>query len=109
MSSDRVTTAPASSSAPGVAAQTVSVENGSIASLVHAARPSIVSVHQTVTQSAPTGGRLQGTAAGTGFVLSADGYIVTNNHVVAEGDDTTITFSDGSEESATIVAADPDP
>ena len=98
---------PAAVSAPGVAAQTVSVDGGSIAALVHAARPSIVSVHQTVTQSSPIGGQLQGTAAGTGFVLSADGYIVTNNHVVAEGDDTTITFSDGSEESATIVAADP--
>jgi putative serine protease PepD len=98
---------PAAVSAPGVAAQTVSVESGSIAALVHAARPSIVSVHQTVTKSSPTGGQLQGTAAGTGFVLSAEGYIVTNNHVVAEGDDITITFSDGSEESATIVAADP--
>ena len=50
-----------------------------------------------------------GHAAGTGFVLSADGYIVTNNHVIAEGDDTTITFSDGSEESATIVGGRPDP
>ena len=99
--------APSAASVPGVAAQTVSVDNGSIASLVHAARPSIVSVHQTVTQTNPIGGQLQGTAAGTGFVLSTDGYIVTNNHVVAEGDDTTITFSDGSEESATIVAADP--
>ena len=94
-------------SAPGVAAQTVATQSGSIGDLVHAARPSIVSVHQTVTQSSPTGGQRQGTAAGTGFVLSADGYIVTNNHVVAEGDDTTITFADGTEESATIVAADP--
>jgi len=94
-------------SAPSVAAQTVATQSGSIGDLVHAARPSIVSVHQTVTQSSPTGGQLQGTAAGTGFVLSADGYIVTNNHVVAEGDNTTITFADGSEESATIVAADP--
>ena len=98
---------PAATSAPGVATQTVSVESGSIADLVEAARPSIVSVRQTVTQSDPIGGQRQGTAAGTGFVLSADGYIVTNNHVVAEGDDITITFADGSEESATIVAADP--
>ena len=76
---------PAATSAPGVATQTVSVESGSIADLVDAARPSIVSVRQTVTQSDPIGGQRQGTAAGTGFVLSADGYIVTNNHVVADG------------------------
>ena len=89
---------------PAVAAQTVAVETGSISDLVQAVRPSVVSVHQSVTQS---GTGLQGRAAGTGFVLTADGYIVTNDHVVAEGDDTMVTFSDGRSESATIVAADP--
>ncbi|WP_307720312.1 S1C family serine protease, partial [Cellulomonas algicola] len=49
----------------------------------------------------------QGTATGSGFVLRADGYLVTNNHVVAEAADAatsmTVTFADGSEESATVV------
>jgi len=90
--------------APAVAAQTVAVESGSISDLVQAVRPSVVSVHQSVSQS---GTGLQGRAAGTGFVLTADGYIVTNDHVVADGDDTMVTFDDGSSESATIVAADP--
>ncbi len=90
--------------APAVAAQTVAVETGSISDLVQAVRPSVVSVHQSVTQS---GTGLQGRAAGTGFVLTADGYIVSNNHVVAEGDDTTVTFADGTSEDAVIVAADP--
>ena len=93
-----------STAAPAVAAQTVAVETGSISELVQAVRPSVVSVHQSVTQS---GTGLQGRAAGTGFVLTADGYIVTNDHVVAEGDDTTVTFADGTSEEATIVAADP--
>lgn len=89
-------------------AESVSVDAGvsDVSDLVEAVRPSVVSVHQKVTQEQPSG-TLQGVAAGTGFVLSADGYIVTNNHVIAEGTDTVVTFADGSEESAEIVAADP--
>ncbi len=98
-------TAPA---AEEIAAKPVSVElesGATIAELVAAVRPSIVSVHQEVTQSGPFGG-VSGTAAGTGWVLSADGYIVTNAHVVAEGDTPVVTFADGTSEQAEIVAAD---
>jgi S1-C subfamily serine protease len=80
---------------------------GSISDLVAAARPSVVAVRQTVTQRDPFGNTQQGDSVGTGFVLSSDGYIVTNNHVVAEGDTTTVDFDDGTTASATIVAADP--
>jgi S1-C subfamily serine protease len=95
------------SAAPSVAAQPVSVSTGSIGDLVEAARPSVVSVRQEVTQTGPNGGTSRGQAAGTGFVLSADGYIVTNNHVIAEGDSPVVTFADGTTEDATIVAGDP--
>ena len=88
-------------------AQPVSVSTGSIGDLVEAARPSVVSVRQEVTQTGPLGQTSSGQAAGTGFVLSADGYIVTNNHVIAEGDSPVVTFADGTTESATIVAGDP--
>ena len=89
-----------------VPAQPVSVSTGSIGDLVEAARPSVVSVRQEVTQTGPLG-TSQGQAAGTGFVLSADGYIVTNNHVIADGDSPVVTFADGTSEQATIVAGDP--
>jgi S1-C subfamily serine protease len=82
------------------------VTAGSISELVAAARPSIVSVRQRVTQDGPMGQQVEGNAAGTGFVLSADGYIVTNNHVVAEGDAITVTFADGTAEPAELVAGD---
>jgi putative serine protease PepD len=90
-----------------VTAQPVSVSTGSIGDLVEAARPSVVSVRQEVTQAGPLGQTSQGQAAGTGFVLSADGYIVTNNHVIAAGDSPVVTFADGTTEPATIVAGDP--
>jgi S1-C subfamily serine protease len=91
----------------GVAADAVSVSTGTIGDLVEAARPSVVAVRQEVVQTGPFGGTQRGQAAGTGFVLSADGYIVTNNHVIAEGDSPLVTFADGTTEPATIVAGDP--
>ncbi|PWE17036.1 protease Do [Marinicauda salina] len=44
---------------------------------------------------------------GSGFFISADGLIVTNNHVVEDADEITITLADGDEISAELVGADP--
>ena len=44
---------------------------------------------------------------GTGFVISPDGYIVTNNHVIHEVDSIKVAFEDGTELEATIVGRDP--
>ncbi|MBW7847988.1 MAG: trypsin-like peptidase domain-containing protein [Bacteroidales bacterium] len=44
---------------------------------------------------------------GSGVVLSADGYIVTNNHVVEGADDIEVTFNDKRKLKATIVGTDP--
>ena len=45
---------------------------------------------------------------GSGFVISPDGYIVTNNHVVEDVDSIKVAFSDGQEEvDATVVGRDP--
>ncbi|HTM76955.1 MAG TPA: trypsin-like peptidase domain-containing protein, partial [Devosia sp.] len=46
-------------------------------------------------------------AAGSGFVISPDGYIVTNNHVVENATKVTVVFDNGDEETATIVGTDP--
>jgi serine protease Do len=45
-------------------------------------------------------------AAGSGFAISADGYIVTNNHVVENATKVTVVFEDGDEKIATIVGTD---
>ncbi len=92
---------------PEPPARPVSVDSGEIADLVAAARPSVVLVRTEMEQAGPFGGISRGAGAGTGFVLSSDGFIVTNNHVVDNGTRITVTFADGSEEAATVVAADP--
>jgi serine protease Do len=44
---------------------------------------------------------------GSGFFISADGYIVTNNHVVENADEVTVTLDDGSTFDATVIGTDP--
>jgi len=44
---------------------------------------------------------------GSGFVISSDGYIVTNNHVIEDVDSIKVAFKDGSEYEAEIVGRDP--
>ena len=46
------------------------------------------------------------TAFGSGVIISADGYIVTNNHVVDGADELTVTLNDNKEYSARIIGAD---
>ncbi len=53
----------------------------------------------------PPGG--PGMSAGSGVVIDPRGYILTNNHVVEDANDITVTFNDGREFPATIVGTDP--
>ena len=46
-------------------------------------------------------------ALGSGFVVSSDGYIVTNNHVIDKADEIVIEFFDGKELVAKLVGRDP--
>jgi serine protease Do len=44
---------------------------------------------------------------GSGFIISADGYILTNNHVVEHADSVTVRLSDRRELTAKVVGTDP--
>ena len=44
---------------------------------------------------------------GSGFIISPDGYILTNNHVVADADEIVVRLSDRSEMKAKLVGTDP--
>ncbi|MFQ5344830.1 MAG: DegQ family serine endoprotease [Mariprofundus sp.] len=46
-------------------------------------------------------------ALGTGFIISSDGYVVTNNHVVEGADEVIVKMRDGTEHEAKIIGTDP--
>ncbi|MFL5260674.1 MAG: Do family serine endopeptidase [Hyphomicrobiales bacterium] len=48
----------------------------------------------------------RGMAEGSGFIISPDGYAVTNNHVVRNADKVTVTTSEGDEYSADVIGTD---
>ncbi|MFH1370708.1 MAG: Do family serine endopeptidase [Planctomycetota bacterium] len=48
------------------------------------------------------------TGQGSGFIVSEDGYILTNNHLVGDVDEVTVTLTDGRNFTAKIIGTDPD-
>jgi putative serine protease PepD len=76
------------------------VRNGDIAAILKADVPAVVAI-------VDDGGPDNGGAAGTGFVVSADGVIVTNNHVVEGATKIQAQFSDGRKLTAKVLGTAP--
>ena len=58
---------------------------------------------------APPGGEgeRESRSLGSGFIISSDGYILTNSHVVAAADDITVKLNDKREFTAEVIGVDP--
>lgn len=81
----------------------------SLADLVEQVNPAVVTVinQQTFGGFYDQSGEPQTAGTGTGFFISEDGYLVTNNHVVEGSDDVSVIFADGTEVEAELVGTDP--
>ena len=55
----------------------------------------------------PKSPRFRPPAMGSGFIISRDGYVLTNHHVVSDADEITVSLSDRRQRTATLVGADP--
>ena len=55
----------------------------------------------------PRSGRSGSSALGSGFIISADGYIVTNNHVIESADEIEVELFEGDELDAELIGRDP--
>jgi len=83
------------------------------------AMPSVVNVYslkQIARRNPYLGGRLfgspddagQGVSLGSGVVISAEGYVLTNNHVVDGADEIAVAFRSGETAEARVVGVDPE-
>ena len=102
---------PSISTVAGAAVNTASSSgNLSSAEIYNLACQQVVGVTTEITQKNVFGQTSSAAVAGTGFIISEDGYILTNNHVVSYavqgGYDVTVMTYDGTEYTAEIIGAD---
>ena len=78
-----------------------------VVSVVKRSSPAVVTVINTLSSSQRNGQSVAQRASGSGVVIKADGYIVTNNHVVEGQQSLAVIFADGTRQDATLVGTDP--
>ena len=69
-------------------------------------KPAVVAITTEMTVVDMFGQSGQAVAAGSGFILTADGYIITNNHVIEGATTITVALDDGTFYDAKLVGAD---
>lgn len=98
-----LTPAPQSADFPPSEPAAQVIDSQLLTELYNKLTPGVVSIRVNVEQA----GR-SGQSAGSGFILDDQGHIVTNNHVVAQAQTTTVIFSDGTEIRAEVIGTDAD-
>ena len=100
---DGATTRVVSSGAvPVVSRPSSTIEGGTdIASIIEKAEPAVVAITTDDGPGSGSGG------AGTGVVITDDGFVVTNNHVVEGATTIEVAFTNGEVEAASVVGRDP--
>ncbi len=88
----------AASGVPTATSTSDTANSGDVAAVVRQVLPSVVQVNVTVPN---------GEGIGSGVILSSDGRILTNNHVVGDATSVTVTLSDGRTVDARVVGTDP--
>ena len=96
-------TTPASSSQPTSGQLTSLTQTQAIVDVFSTAKPSVVTI-DTVDSTSRFG---SSGGAASGIIVSANGLILTNNHVVSGAASMTVTLADGRQLPATVVTTDP--
>lgn len=103
--------------APQVSA---AAQPGSLAAAVKRAAPAVVSINTSRITRHPFAddpwfrlffgqqGSQSQSGLGSGVIMSADGYVLTNNHVVQEADHIEAVLADGRRANARVIGADPE-
>ncbi len=79
-----------------------------VTGVVESVAAAMVGIQRKAKRGAPAGDpRMQG-GAGSGFVITPDGYVLTNNHVIQGAGAIEVLFADGSTAPADVVGSDAD-
>jgi S1-C subfamily serine protease len=98
---------PTASPATGAQLAVSAPDEPDVAAVVAVARESVVTItSQGLARDRYSPFSIPATGVGSGIVLSADGLILTNYHVVQGAQSLTVTLSDGREISATVISTD---
>lgn len=85
----------------------VTTDEQAIENAVQIASPAVVQINTTSIAQSPfwfSAGEQEG--IGSGFIVTSDGYVLTNNHVVENATKITVTLKDGREFSGRVVGTD---
>lgn len=86
---------------------TVTADEADLSELVKKVSPSVVSIVTTQTTSRGFS-QYEAEGAGTGIIISADGYVLTNKHVVADARSVQVVTSDGAQyDKVRMIGSDP--
>lgn len=96
--SDGASQPTASTAATTTSSTTSGTEATDVSAIVAKVMPSVVQVNVELQN---------GEGIGSGVIISSDGKIVTNNHVVSDATSITVTLSDGRTVDASVVGTDP--
>lgn len=87
--------------------QVEAVTEGTIANVASRVSPAVVEIYtDTVTYSQYFGQQIQ-SGAGSGVIITKDGYIITCAHVIDDADKITVRLNDGKQYEASLVGSDP--
>jgi 2-alkenal reductase len=107
----RITPAPHATLIPTPTEQAIEVSTSQFETLITQAAKKVDAA--VVTVDATTKGQLSffyqssdQTVSGSGVIISLDGYILTNNHVIENTDNVSVVFANGSEMPAKVVGTD---
>jgi serine protease Do len=87
-------------------ANTADTGNFTLPNLFEGANPAVVAISTETTGRNIFGQTVTRPASGSGFFVSPDGYIVTNDHVIENARNITVLLYDGTSRSATVVGRD---
>jgi Do/DeqQ family serine protease len=73
----------------------------------NAATPAVVFIESSISSNNFWGRESYGSSTGSGVIISNDGYIATNNHVIEDGKQITVTLNDNREFKAKVLGTDP--